>query len=157
MFNPPGGDWSGVSYQLSKSTHEARYLTLPRAPDSSKNKRPDHIYYDSKNNVYYLIESKIFYNDLKKEIGVGDKMVNWTKSLLKHTPQVKRKINGNWDTNTSECDRIKNPKFIKCGAILKCDKNTQSINKLIQLTSLDIMFIVEIENKKWTVKYLTKN
>lgn len=75
MCNPPGGDWSGLSYFDVTNDTERRWLTLSRVGDI-KNKRPDHIIqinYES--NVLILsIESKEQPKTIEKNIG---NRLNW--------------------------------------------------------------------------------
>ena len=43
MCNPPGGDWSGISFRWDSAEPEHRWLTLPRVSAEGA-KRPDHVY-----------------------------------------------------------------------------------------------------------------
>jgi hypothetical protein len=156
LFNPPGGDWSGVSF-YNKKNEEIRYLSLPRAPDSSNNKRPDHIYNDYKNNIIFLIESKITYSSIFKEQNVGKKMKNWTNNLIKYPPNVKRKKNKDWESDTGPDDKILNPKFITCGAFMEGKETVDEYKRLLEHCALDIIFLIKIKDNSWSIRFLLSN
>lgn len=61
MCNPPGGDWSGISYWDFSDKTEYRWTSLPRV-SAIKAKRPDHIIqiHSKKEEIFLVIESKHF-------------------------------------------------------------------------------------------------
>ena len=157
IFNPPGGDWSGVSFINQKSDEEIRYLTLPRAPDQKENKRPDHIYQDIKNNLIMVIESKTNFSSLLKEEGVGEKMIAWTKNLLKHNPQVKKTKGEKWNSQTDKTDRLCDPTFFKCGAIIYKEESKSSLVEMMDKCSLDLLFLYILKDNNWNIKTIPRN
>ena len=157
IFNPPGGDWSGVSFVNQKSDEEIRYLTLPRAPDQKENKRPDHIYQDIKNNLIMVIESKTNFSSLLKEEGVGEKMITWTKNLLKHNPQVKKIKGEKWNSQTDKTDRLCDPTFFKCGAIIYKKESKSSLVEMMDKCSLDLLFLYILKDNNWNIKIIPRN
>jgi hypothetical protein len=79
LCNPPGGDWSGVSFLDSEGSTN-RWTSLPRVT-GIEGKRPDHIiqYFDT-NRVVLSIESKDLLRNLEE--GVGPRLDHYTKELL---------------------------------------------------------------------------
>ena len=97
MCNPPGGDWSGISLQLSDRS-EIRWTSLPRESSSSA-KRPDHvIQFRLPNKEFILaIESKLTAS--KMDIGVGPDLVRYLSDLVQAAPNVQRTTPKDlWDT-----------------------------------------------------------
>jgi len=79
LCNPPGGDWSGVSFLDSEGSTN-RWTSLPRVT-GVEGKRPDHIiqFFDT-NRVVLSIESKDLLRNLEE--GVGPRLDHYTKELL---------------------------------------------------------------------------
>ena len=74
-----------------------------------------------------VIESKTNFSSLLKEEGVGEKMITWTKNLLKHNPQVKKTKCEKWNSQTNKTDRLCDPTFFKCGAIIYKEESKSSL------------------------------
>lgn len=155
--NPPGGDWSGVSFYNTVLKCEVRYLTLNRAPHPDKNKRPDHIYHDYQTGNVIVIESKTTFSSLLKEKNVGNKMVNWTNYLLSHVPQVFKRNNTDWLSNTTDSHQIKDIKFIRGGAFFHRNENHQDLQELMKHCSLDFILAYKCLGDSWKVEILTNN
>ena len=103
MCNPPGGDWSGVSFVWSKEGGEHRWLTLPRVT-AEGSKRPDHVFglFGLGNSVICLcVESKEQPQSLEPQI--GHRLINYTKTLFASSPSIWRQ-NGSeaWDIYTDK-------------------------------------------------------
>jgi len=94
LCNPPGGDWSGISY-FAGDGKEYRWTSLPRV-SSVGGKRPDHIIQVKKtnNDIFFSIESKLRGRDLEKEIGVNLK--TYIKDLFKNLPTASRTMSKDW-------------------------------------------------------------
>ena len=98
MCNPPGGDWSGFS--VIDGQYENRWLSLPRVSDTINGKRPDHILelfgvFDRP--LLLSIESKE--RSAALEPDVGNKLVEYIRSLMGFIPSAKRKLypeTGSW-------------------------------------------------------------
>ena len=91
MCNPPGGDWSGLS--IIDGEYENRWLSLPRESKSIEGKRPDYVvelFGVFKLPLLLSIESKEKSADLESD--VGNKLVNYIKSLMNFIPNAKRRI-----------------------------------------------------------------
>ena len=85
MCNPPGGDWSGISYFDFSDKTEYRWTSLPRV-SATKAKRPDHIIqiHTKKENIFIVIESKNNAKDLDENI--GNRLIEYVKALFKIAP-----------------------------------------------------------------------
>ena len=91
MCNPPGGDWSGVSFIWSRESGEYRWLTLPRVTARGE-KRPDHVF-----GLFGLgdvaaclcIESKERSSDLEADI--GPRLISYTEKLFAGAPSIWRR------------------------------------------------------------------
>ena len=94
MCNPPGGDWSGISYFVS-ADEEYRWTSLPRVSVIG-GKRPDHIIQVKGNDsdVFFSIESKLRGRDLEANIGTNLKM--YIKDLFQNLPTAHRTANKDW-------------------------------------------------------------
>lgn len=90
MCNPPGGDWSGVSFQSSKEGEIMRWTSLPRV--SGKNtKRPDHVAIIYGPPLTLMsIESKD--TPASVESGIGPRLNAYVTRLLSIVPNISRKI-----------------------------------------------------------------
>jgi hypothetical protein len=103
LCNPPGGDWSGISYYDYDITTEFRWTSLPRV-SAIQAKRPDHIIQINrdgadKHEIYFLvIESKNYESDLEENI--GGRLCNYAEALLSIPPTAYRRENS--DKNDME-------------------------------------------------------
>ena len=89
MCNPPGGDWSGISFQ-SDDHSELRWTSLPRVSISLA-KRPDHVIQFRKPNLEFIlaIESKLTASTM--DAGVGPNLIRYVSDLTQVAPNVTRK------------------------------------------------------------------
>lgn len=80
--NPPGGDWSGISY--FEGNTEYKWTSLPRV--SALRKRPDHIFQINKDGklLFVTIESKGIGNNLENNI--GNRLKDYITDLFKSVP-----------------------------------------------------------------------
>jgi hypothetical protein len=91
--NPPGGDWSGISFQNAEDGEIVRWTSLPRV---SAAKRPDHVvvFYgnvtSNKNTVLLSIESKPLARNLENNI--GPRLKSYVTQLFKSIPNVGRLV-----------------------------------------------------------------
>lgn len=94
LCNPPGGDWSGISYYKNVSD-EYRWTSLPRV-SAIGGKRPDHIIQvRKKDKMYFLsIESKLYGRDLEENIGINLK--TYIEDLFQSVPTAHRSSNCDW-------------------------------------------------------------
>ncbi len=90
MCNPPGGDWSGISFRWSPELPEHRWLTLPRVSAEGA-KRPDHVFAlfgHGTRTICLCIESKERANALDNQI--GPRLVRYTEALFGTSPSIFR-------------------------------------------------------------------
>lgn len=98
MCNPPGGDWSGISLQMSDKS-EVRWTSLPRVSSSSA-KRPDHViqFRLSTQEFILAVESKLTAS--KMDVGVGPDLIRYLSDLAQVAPNVSRKTATDiWDSS----------------------------------------------------------
>lgn len=95
MCNPPGGDWSGISYWDFNNKTEYRWTSLPRV-SATKAKRPDHIIqiHGKKEEIFLVIESKNDAKDLDENIGT--RLTHYVKTLFKIAPTAYKEIKSDW-------------------------------------------------------------
>jgi hypothetical protein len=96
LCNPPGGDWSGISFLSDDRTIERRWLVLPRVTASDA-KRPDHVlqvFRASGVPTVVAIESK---DKVKAvESNIGPRLARYVDALLDTAPSVVRRPGGEW-------------------------------------------------------------
>lgn len=86
ICNPPGGDWSGFSFQVGESVH--RWTSLPRVT-AAKEKRPDHVIQFKEPQAFLLsIESKDGASTVEADI--GPRLKQYVSSLFKFAPTILR-------------------------------------------------------------------
>ncbi len=90
MCNPPGGDWSGMSFQSSADGETVRWTSLPRVTSKGA-KRPDHVV------VFYgppLVLLSVESKDAPRvvETGIGPRLTKYVEELLRVAPNVMRKV-----------------------------------------------------------------
>ena len=140
MCNPPGGDWSGISLQLSDLS-EARWTSLPRVSASSA-KRPDHvIQFRTPGSEFILaIESKLLAS--KMESGVGPDLIRYLSDLTSVPPNVTRKTSGDiWDSSkVSGKFKILNPIYSAATFRMKAQNELREV-----LLSADVDLVIGLE------------
>lgn len=94
LCNPPGGDWSGISY-FTDVNIEYRWTSLPRV-SAVGGKRPDHVIQirNKKNDIILSVESKLKGYNLENNI--GDSLKSYLDDLFKNTPNAWRTANKDW-------------------------------------------------------------
>lgn len=95
MCNPPGGDWSGISFRWDSAEPEHRWLTLPRVSAEGA-KRPDHVFAlfgHGDRPVCLCIESKELARSL--DANIGPRLTRYAEALFESAPSIHRdgKIN----------------------------------------------------------------
>lgn len=132
--NPPGGDWSGISFFRDAS--EYKWTSLPRVSENSK--RPDHIFQIEKNgtSIFVPIESKGYGKDLEQDI--GDRLKDYINDLFDNNPTAyKAEERSNWNSFGSNFPRI-NYNIIAVGAFLYKDEH--ELAELLLTRKLDAIF-----------------
>lgn len=90
MCNPPGGDWSGISFRWAKDAPEHRWLTLPRVSAEGA-KRPDHVFAlfgHGEGTVCLCVESKERARSL--EANIGPRLIRYAEALFESAPSIQR-------------------------------------------------------------------
>ena len=118
MCNPPGGDWSGISFRWDSAEPEHRWLTLPRVSAEGA-KRPDHVYAlfgHGERVVCLCIESKEKTQALDADI--GPRLTRYTEALFASAPSIHRGEKANpWAIYDTPWDR-RDIAFLSAGAYL---------------------------------------
>lgn len=138
MCNPPGGDWSGISFVWTKEGEEHRWLTLPRVSNEG-GKRPDHVFavFGVDNSTICLcVESKEKPNLL--EAMIGPRLIDFTKTLFEATPSVWRRDKKEpWISFTKE-RVLQSAIYVSMGAYIADPQNP--FGRVRADTNLDILF-----------------
>ena len=116
LCNPPGGDWSGISYFLPNN-YEVRWTSLPRVSKIG-GKRPDHViqYCIRNQNIIFSIESKRIARDLENNIGL--KLKTYLVELYKTLPTAERSGIRDWQMFTQKNLDIRVTSIISVGAFI---------------------------------------
>ena len=145
MCNPPGGDWSGISFFDFSSQTEYRWTSLPRV-SANFAKRPDHIIQIHHENVdiFLTIESKNKGKDLEKKI--GRRLIEYVETFI-GTPPTAHKLNKQeWQLFKGKQSPIKNFSLYSGGAFIY--KNLKEMETKIQEGKLDFIFAFEFNHIK---------
>lgn len=135
--NPPGGDWSGISF--FKNGIEYKWTSLPRVSEQSK--RPDHIFQIERNGqlIFVPIESKGFGKDLENNI--GNRLKDYINDLFASEPTAyKANKKSDWSFFNGTIGKV-NYSMISVGAFLYRNER-ESINQLHR-GNLDAIFAFE--------------
>ncbi|MDR1974464.1 MAG: hypothetical protein LBQ31_07300 [Bacteroidales bacterium] len=139
LCNPPGGDWSGISY-FESGKNEYRWTSLPRV-SAVGGKRPDHIIQLMGNtqNIFLSIESKQKGKDLEDNIGVNLK--TYINDLFKDLPTAYRTATKDWRLFDKDKLNIKQYSIVSIGAFIY--SNEADLHTQLQRGKLDIIFAFE--------------
>ena len=136
MCNPPGGDWSGISFRWDSKDLEYRWLTLPRVSTEGA-KRPDHVlavFGHGERTVCLCIESKERARSL--EVDIGPRLTRYTEVLFKNGPSILRnEKTDSWAIYNAPW-RLRNLAFVSAGAYLS--NAADPFKSLPAHTALDI-------------------
>jgi hypothetical protein len=145
LCNPPGGDWSGISFKNDNVSPEYRWLTLPRVSADGA-KRPDHVFavFGCESiPICLCIESKETAVSLDKDI--GPRLKRYTEALFEIPPSIERKDRGESWVHTSK-DWLKcDVQFASAGAFLASPGNP--FKNVGPDLNLDILIGVEFANR----------
>ena len=141
MCNPPGGDWSGISFRWRGSGPEFRWLTLPRVSNEG-GKRPDHVFalFGHDGSVVCLcVESKDVAGSL--ESSIGPRLSAYTEALFATPPSIWRTENADrWKIHSAAWQRPATT-FASAGAYLSVEEDP--FGKLSKDTGLDVQIGLE--------------
>lgn len=136
--NPPGGDWSGISF--FKNDKEYKWTSLPRVSEYSK--RPDHLFQIERNGclIFVPIESKGYGKDLENNI--GDRLKDYIKDLINSEPTAyKSNDKSNWEFFDGTLGGVKYSSMISVGAFLYKDES--ELKNQLSRGTLDAIFAFE--------------
>lgn len=135
--NPPGGDWSGISF--FNKDKEYKWTSLPRV--SKQSKRPDHIFQIERKGrfLFVSIESKGYGKDLEENI--GNRLKDYINGLFGSEPTA-YKIAGksDWKYFAGKMQKVKYS-MISVGAFLY--KNERELATHLMRGNLDAIFAFE--------------
>jgi hypothetical protein len=123
LCNPPGGDWSGISFRWEKDMPEHRWLTLPRVSEEGA-KRPDHVFAvfgHEQKTVCLCIESKERARSL--ETNIGPRLIRYAETLFESAPSIQRKKKADpWEIYGNAW-KLQPVSFVSAGAYLSNSEN----------------------------------
>ncbi len=143
MCNPPGGDWSGISYLDFTDKTEYRWTSLPRV-SATKAKRPDHIIqiHTKKEEIFLVIESKNKAKDLDENI--GERLTEYVKALFKIAPTAYKPNKEDWKSFTGKKTPL--AKFLSYSGGAFVYKSLDEMKTELQDGKLDFVFAFEFSN-----------
>ncbi len=165
LCNPPGGDWSGISF-LDKDDIEHRWMSLPRVSDESK--RPDHIFQFKHNDDTYIliIESKEKLSGLlsdKEEL--GQSLIDYVTSLIAYQSSAIN-IDCHWNKSDNNIPDISVTEYITAASFFytKEEELTIAINELqvdfiiaFNLSSHNIIYKNKTQKGKFILEFFKNN
>lgn len=139
LCNPPGGDWSGISY-FANPSEEYRWTSLPRVSQVG-GKRPDHVIQirEADNDVFLSIESKLKGKDLETNIGLNLK--TYLNDLFESLPTAYRSKQKDWRLFTGTKMKLRPYSIISIGAYEY--KNVEEMYLQMKRGQLDAIFAFE--------------
>lgn len=149
LCNPPGGDWSGISYYKNGKIY--RWTSLPRVSEIG-GKRPDHVFQKEfkDGSLFISIESKGKGNDLEDKI--GKKLVAYLQDLFSMVPTSLKRDKGEWRLYNREAN-LSNFKTISVGAFIY--RNDDELHEHMERGELDC--IMAFEFGKPSILHLLSN
>lgn len=134
--NPPGGDWSGISFFHDKD--EYKWISLPRVSEESK--RPDHIFQigNGTTPLFVTIESKGLGKDLENNI--GNRLKDYIRDLFKSEPTAHKAECKEWRYFDGSLGKVKFS-MLAVGAFLY--KNDEELSRHLTRGKLDAIFAFE--------------
>ncbi|MDE6452767.1 MAG: hypothetical protein K2L27_01030 [Muribaculaceae bacterium] len=140
LCNPPGGDWSGISYFRNGNVY--RWTSLPRVSEIG-GKRPDHVFQQEleDGNLFISIESKGKGSDLENEIGTN--LVAYLQDLFSMVPTSIKRVNTEWRLYNEHADLGKF-EAISVGAFIY--KNEEELQVQMDRGKLDAIMAFEFKH-----------
>lgn len=142
MCNPPGGDWSGISFYDYSEQIEYRWTSLPRV-SANKAKRPDHlVQLNLKSELVFLsIESKNTGSNL--EDNIGNRLKNYVTVLFKNKPTAYKK-DKTWTLYEGKKFPVRKFTIYSGGAF--CYKSNEEISEILKTRKLDFILSFQFKN-----------
>jgi hypothetical protein len=150
LCNPPGGDWSGISYLDFRKRIEFRWTSLPRV-SGSQTKRPDHLvqFGERDGNTEHLlaIESKETGGGV--ESGIGPRLTQYVESLMRIAPNISRAaFDGAWASNRDGLPKLQR-QFISGAAFLF--NGVAEMRSVLERAEVDVALGLEFDASKGQV------
>ena len=148
--NPPGGDWSGISFFFHNGL-EYRWTSLPRVSIVG-GKRPDHIIqvFGKNLDLFLAIESKG--NGRKLEKGIGENLIKYVMSVYETIPTAKREKGKHWESNANLIE-IPDFQVISIGAFLY--DGFSGMEALLKSKGLDAVMAIEFNDLVTCIHVMT--
>ena len=164
MCNPPGGDWSGMSFLVSDRNTELRWVSLPRV-SGENTKRPDHVFQLFNllpKPIILCIESKERPNSVETKIGL--QIVSYVIELLNSPASIERKPpDGNWSHSKKQLNmgtgrkqlagnwghlyrQTNHSDFVLASAVAFMSNNLNEILDVRQRSEADLLLCLEFKN-----------
>lgn len=153
LCNPPGGDWSGISF-LDQKRQEHRWMSLPRV--SEELKRPDHIFQITDNTETYIliIESKEKLSGLLKDKeDLGQALIGYVTSLIEYQSSA-IKIDDIWEKNHDKIFNLNIDKFFTACAFFYDKK--EDIEKATKELKVDMLIAFNLKDHQLHYVSITK-
>lgn len=143
MCNPPGGDWSGISYWDFTEKVEFRWTSLPRVSATAA-KRPDHIIQLNlkETPIFLIIESKHRARSLDENI--GNRLLAYATELFKIPPTAILKYGSDWELFNGNYTPLNMYKAFSGGAFVY--ENVDEMRTEMLRGGLDFIFAFEFHN-----------
>jgi len=143
MCNPPGGDWSGISFLDYSDKTEYRWTSLPRV-SATKAKRPDHIIqiHTETQEIFLVIESKNHAKDLDENI--GKRLAEYVKVLFKIPPTAFKENKTDWKLFNGKNTPLTNFVSLSGGAFVY--KSLGEMKASMKEGKLDFIFAFEFKS-----------
>ena len=140
LCNPPGGDWSGMSFTATAS--ELRWTSLPRVTGLDA-KRPDHVFQHKQTtgkDILLVVESK----DTSRSVepGIGPRLKRYVSDLIALPPSVVR-ISKTTPWSIYEEAYVASEFEIMSAAAFRLN-NIGQLARVAQASEVEIVFGVEI-------------
>jgi hypothetical protein len=153
LCNPPGGDWSGISF-VDKEGIEHRWMSLPRVSEDSK--RPDHIFQISHNSKTFIliIESKEKLTGLLRDkANLGKALIDYVRALIGYRSSA-IKTDGSWEKNTGTTFDLKIDTYITAAAFFF--NNESELEKAKNELKVDFIIAFNLEDHQLYYKAITE-
>lgn len=153
LCNPPGGDWSGISF-LDVNDIEHRWMSLPRVSDESK--RPDHIFQFKNNDDRYIliIESKEKLSGLLSDKdNLGQSLIDYVAKLITYQSSAV-KLNGTWKKSNRDIPDIQVTEYITAASFFYVKE--EELIKAIRDLEIDFIIAFNLNSHAISYRYKTK-
>ncbi len=151
LCNPPGGDWSGISY-WGKDMTEYRWTSLPRVSEL-EGKRPDHFIQvrGRCSDILLTIESKG--KAMNLEPTIGTRLKHYINVLFDSPVTARRPYKKEWETNVDGSVRIKKYQNLSVGAFEYSQRT--KLQSVLSNKGLDAVMAFEYASDRQTILHVS--